>query len=158
MNFSQYLEADYTALLQAASKITGNHGLSHDLLHYSIEELSGKDNVQGVIDSGGARFYLIRIMMTQWRSQTGPFYRQFRKQHEELEYWHDKPENEEKLLDLERVDKILDGLEWYDKELFRLYADGEHNYSTLSKETGIPRTSIALTIKRVRNHIKRNLD
>jgi RNA polymerase sigma factor (sigma-70 family) len=157
LNFTQYLEADYTALVQAANKITGNNELSHDLLHYSIEELSGKENIQGILDSGGARFYLIRIMMTQWRSQTGPFHRQFKKHHEELE-WHDKPDKEDKPLDLERVNEILDSLEWYDKELFRLYADGEHNYSTLSKETGIPRTSIALTIKRVRNHIKRNLD
>lgn len=157
MDFTHYLSTDYTALTEAAKKITGNHHLSHDLLHYSIEELAGKDNLQSVIDSGGARFYLIRIMMTQWRSQTGPFHRQFRKCHEELD-WHDKPETEEKHLDLEKVDRILDSLEWYDKELFKLYAEGEHNYSTLSKETGIPRTSIALTIKRVRKHIKRNLD
>jgi hypothetical protein len=64
-------------LVKAANKITGNSELSYDLLHYAIEELSFKANVQSIIDSGGARFYLVRIMMTQWRSKTGPFYKQY---------------------------------------------------------------------------------
>lgn len=156
MNFNEYLSNDYNALVEAANKITGNHHLALDLLHYGIEELSTKANLQDIIDSGGARFYLIRILMTQWRSQTGPFHRQFIKQHEELE-WHDKEEKEERHLDLNRVNKIIDSLDWYDRELFKLFAEGNHNFSTLSKETGIPRTSIALTIKRVRKYIKSNL-
>lgn len=156
MTFNEYLSNDYSALVEAANKITGNHELSLDLLHYSIEELSNKSNLQDIIDSGGSRFYIIRIMMVQWRSQTGPFYKQFVKKHEELD-WHDKPEKEERLLDLDRVNQIIESLEWYDKELFKLFAEGDHNYSTLSKETSIPRTSIALTIKRVRKHIKKNL-
>jgi len=157
LTFTEYLQVDYTALTEAANKITGNHELSYDLLHYSIEELASKENLEGILASGGARFYLVRIMMIQWRSQTGPFHRQFRKHHDELGY-NDREEVEEKHLDLDKVNKILDALPWYDKELFKLYAEGEHNYSTLSKETGIPRTSIALTIKRVRKHIKRSLD
>lgn len=156
MNFTEYLSNDYQALTEAANKITGNHHLALDLLHYGIEELSTKANLQDILDSGGARFYLIRILMTQWRSQTGPFHRQFVKQHEELE-WHDKEEKEEKHLDLDRVNHLINNLDWYDRELFKLFAEGDHNYSTLSKETGIPRTSIALTIKRVRKHIKKNL-
>jgi DNA-directed RNA polymerase specialized sigma24 family protein len=156
LTFTEYLEVDYAALTEAANKITGNHELQYDLLHYSIEELAGKDNLEGIIASGGARFYLVRIMMIQWRSQTGPFHRQFRKQHEELSY-NDREEKEEKQLDVDKVNKILDQLPWYDAELFRVFANGDHNYSTLSKETGIPRTSIALTIKRVRKHIKANL-
>lgn len=156
MNFTEYLSNDYQALTEAANKITGNHHLALDLLHYGIEELSTKANLQDILDSGGARFYLIRILMTQWRSQTGPFHRQFVKQYEELE-WHDKEEKEEKHLDLDRVNHLINNLDWYDRELFKLFAEGDHNYSTLSKETGIPRTSIALTIKRVRKHIKKNL-
>jgi RNA polymerase sigma factor (sigma-70 family) len=156
LNFNQYLANDYDALVEAANKITGNHDLALDLLHYGIEELSTKKNLQDIIDSGGARFYLIRILMTQWRSQTGPFHRQFVKQHAELEC-HDKPESETSKLDIDKVNYLIDSLPWYDRELFRLFAEGDHNYSTLSKETGIPRTSIALTIKRVRKHIKQNL-
>jgi len=156
LTFNEYLSNDYDALLSASNKITGNHHLSIDLLHYGIEELSNKINLQDIIDSGGARFYLIRILMTQWRSQTGPFHRQFVKQHSEIEHY-DITEKEETEIDFDRINKLIEDLDWYDKELFKLFAAGDHNYSTLSKETGIPRTSIALTIKRVRKHIKKNL-
>lgn len=157
LDFNQYLSHDYQALDQAAKKITGNNELSSDLLHYAIEEMSYKDNLQAIIDSGGARFYLVRIMMTQWRSQTGPFYKQFIKQEQEIDIIENKSPEEDKILDINRVEKILNELPWYDRELFRLYAEGEHNYSSLAKETGIPRTSIGLTINRVRKHIKKNL-
>jgi len=157
LDFNQYLSHDYQALCQAAQKITGNNELSSDLLHYAIEEMSYKDNLQTIIDSGGARFYLVRIMMTQWRSQTGPFYKQFIKQDIEIETVENKSPEEDKILDIDRIEKILNELPWYDRELFRLYADGKHNYSSLAKETGIPRTSIGLTINRVRKHIKKNL-
>ncbi len=94
--------------------------------------------------------------MTQWRSQTGPFHRQFVKQHSEIDHY-DRAEKEEVPFDFDHVNKLIEDLDWYDRELFKLFAAGDHNYSTLAKETGIPRTSIALTIKRVRKHLKKNL-
>lgn len=156
MTFNQFLEHDYKALVEAAHKITGNSDLSYDLLHYAIEEMSHKENLQDIVDSGGARFYCVRIMMTQHRSQTGPFFKQFVKQNEELES-HDRAETEEQLLDIKKINHLLDGLNWYDRELFKLFAAGNHNYSSLSRETGIPRTSISLTINRVRRHLKKNI-
>jgi len=156
LTFNEYLSNDYDALLSASNKITGNHHLSIDLLHYGIEDMSTKSNLQDIVDSGGARFYLIRIMMTQWRSQTGPFHRQFVKQHSEIDHY-DRAEKEEVPFDFDHVNKLIEDLDWYDRELFKLFAAGDHNYSTLAKETGIPRTSIALTIKRVRKHLKKNL-
>lgn len=156
MTFNQFLEHDYTALVDAAHKITGSSDLSYDLLHYAIEEMSNKSNLQDIVDSGGARFYCVRIMMTQHRSQTGPFYKQFVKPSEPLEY-HDKPETEDQLLDIKKVNKLLDDLNWYDRSLFKLFAEGNHTYSSLSRETKIPRTSISLTINRVRKYIKKNI-
>lgn len=156
MNLNQFLEQEYTTLQQAAQKITGNNELQLDLLHYAIEELSGKQNLDAILESGGGRFYLVSIMMTQWRSQTGPFYKQFMKEHVDIATW-DQAEEDEPTMDVTRIRKILDGLPWYERELFKLYTDGQHTYSSLSRETGIPRTSIGLTIKRIRKHIKQNL-
>jgi len=156
LDFNTFLTNDYEALTQAADKITGNNKLALDLLHYSILELSDKENLQAIIDSGGSRFYLVRIMMTQWRSRTGPFYKMFMKSHEQIEY-HDTQETEEITLDINKINNILDGLTWYDRELFKAYSEGEHNYSTLAVETGIPRTSIGLTLNRIKTHIKKNL-
>lgn len=157
MNLNQFLEQEYTQLQQAAQKITGNHELQLDLLHYAIEELSGKQNLHAILDSGGGRFYLVSIMMTQWRSQTGPFYKQFMKEHIDISNWDQANVEEEEPLDISHVNGILDQLPWYDRELFKAFTNGRHSYSSLSRETGIPRTSIGLTIKRVKKHIKQNL-
>ena len=155
MTYQEYLQQDYKDLVSAAKKITGNAPHALDLLHYSITEFSYKDNMQEVIDAGAARFYLIRIMMTQHRSVTGPFYRNYIKQ--SLPIVGDVLDHEEELPDLDKVNQLLSKLPWYDRELFKLYSDGQHNYSTLSQLTRIPRTSISLTIRRVRDYIKSNL-
>lgn len=156
MTFNDFIEHDYKALVEAAHKITGNSELSYDLLHYSIEEMSHKKNLQDVVDSGGARFYCVRIMMTQYRSQTGPFYKQFVKRNENLES-NDTAETEEEHLDIKKINMLLENLNWYDRELFRLFSAGNHTYSSLARETQIPRTSISLTINRVRRYLKKNI-
>lgn len=156
MNLNQFLEQEYPKLQEAAQKITGNHELQLDLLHYAIEELAGKRNLDSILASGGGRFYLVSIMLTQWRSHTGPFYKQFIKEGRDIDNYEQSDEVEEPL-DVKRINKLLDTLPWYDRELFRLFVDGSHTYSSLSRETKIPRTSISLTIKRVRNYIKQNL-
>jgi DNA-directed RNA polymerase specialized sigma24 family protein len=159
LDFNQYLSNDYSELTNAAKKITGNNELSIDLLHYAIEEVSYKNNLQAIIDSGGMRFYLVRIMMTQWRSSTGPFYKAFVKRGGQVEL--DKVEHliekETEGLDIKRVNQIVDSLPWYDKELWKLYVEGGYNYTGLAKVTGIPRTSIGLTINRVKRHIKKHI-
>jgi len=156
LNLNQFLEQEYATLQDAAKKITGNNELQLDLLHYAIEELSGKKNLQAILDSGGGRFYLVSIMLTQWRSQTGPFYKQFMKEHVDIAAW-DQPDEEDEGLDITKIQQLLNQLPWYERELFKLFTDGQHTYSSLSRETGIPRTSIGLTIKRIRKYIKQNL-
>ena len=156
MTYNEFLETEYQTLLDAADKITGRNELSIDLLHYAIEEMAGKPNLEDILGTGGARFYLVRIMMTQWRSQTGPFYRQFMKQHEQVDQW-DRPDTQEEPFNVDKVQELLNNLNWYDRELFLAYVEGQHSYSSLSRETHIPRTSISLTINRVRKYLKKNL-
>lgn len=156
MTNNQIIEIEYPELVKASKKITGSHELALDLLHYSIEELYNKANMDQIIQSGGVRFYIVRIMMTQWRSKTGPFYKQFGdKYHKEVS--DNITEETVDYLDVQKVEKLLAQLPWYDHLLFKTFSDGCHTYSSLSRETGIPRTSISLTINRVRDYIKQNL-
>lgn len=145
---------EYPILIEASKKITGNHELHLDLLHYAIEELYSKPNYNEIINSGGLRFYVVRIMLTQWRSNTGPFYKMFfnQKSNEivgDFIYKDDYEFNE--------IDYInaLDDLQWYDKELFKRFTDKQHTISSLSRETGIPRSSVDFTIKKVRKILRK---
>ena len=145
---------EYPILIEASKKITNNHELHMDLLHYALEELYSKKNYDEIINSGGVRFYVVRIMLTQWRSNTGPFYKMFfnQKSNEISEDIIDYKEYDQN--ELEYI-KALEELAWYDKELFKIFSDKQHTISSLSRETGIPRSSVDITIKKVRKILRK---
>jgi hypothetical protein len=145
---------EYPILIEASKKITNNHELHLDLLHYALEELYSKKNYEEIINSGGVRFYVVRIMLTQWRSNTGPFYKMFfnQKSNEISEDIIDYKEYDQH--ELEYI-KALEDLAWYDKELFKIFSDKQHTISSLSRETGIPRSSVDITIKKVRKILRK---
>ncbi len=145
---------EYPILIEASKKITNNHELHMDLLHYALEELYSKKNYEEIINSGGVRFYVVRIMLTQWRSNTGPFYKMFfnQKSNEISEDIIDYKEYDQN--ELEYI-KALEDLAWYDKELFKIFSDKQHTISSLSRETGIPRSSVDITIKKVRKILRK---
>ena len=65
--------------------------------------------------------------------------------------------------DADLINDILDGLYWYDRELFKLYVLGDNNgkrftYTSLSKKTKISRMNIYITIKKVKEYIKEELN
>ena len=145
---------EYPILIEASKKITGGHELHLDLLHYAIEELYSKSNYNEIINSGGLRFYIVRIMLTQWRSNTGPFYKMLFNQKSNEIVGDFIYEDEYDFNELEYI-KALDGLAWYDKELFKIFSDKQHTISSLSRETGIPRSSVDITIKKVRKILRK---
>jgi DNA-directed RNA polymerase specialized sigma24 family protein len=150
---------NYTKLMEAADKITGRHELSSELLHYALEQFLCKKNVQEIVDSGGATYFILRILLNQWNSNTSYFYTHFKKPTEsiteELYNLYEAETDERELT--RRVEKILEPLPWFDRLLFRTYVDEGHTKSSLARATGIPRTSISLSINRIRKHIKRNI-
>ena len=165
MTIQDWLTENYKDLKQAAKTISGGNELSLDLLHYSIETLLSKDQsiIQACLESGGVNFYLVRVMCVQWRSTTSPFYIKYRKRYEsneEIDVVDDTSdtENEEFILNVgTKIQKELDTLDWYAKELFKLhYLDGI-SISEISRSTKIPRTSISLTLKRTREYIKNKI-
>ncbi len=145
---------EYPILIEASKKITNNHELHMDLLHYALEELYSKKNYEEIINSGGVRFYVVRIMLTQWRSNTGPFYKMFfnQKSNEITDDIIEYKEYDQQ--ELEYI-KALEDLAWYDKELFKIFSDKQHTISSLSRETGIPRSSVDITIKKVRKILRK---
>ncbi len=145
--------------MKASNKITGNHELASELLHYSLEQFLCKINVQDIVDSGAARYFIVRILLNQWNSNTSYFYTTFKKPSESLTEEHNNLyEEEHDITELtRRVEQILEPLPWFDRILFRTYIDESHTKSSLARATGIPRTSISLSINRIRKHIKRNI-
>lgn len=160
MTINNWTNTNYSSLLTAAKKISDNSELSNELLHYSLEQLLLKPNVQEIVDSGGAQFWVIRTMLNSWRSTTSAFYTIYRKNlynTEDISYLANEVADEEPQDTFEisaALKKELDALYWYDRDLFNMYVDESHTISSLSRATKIPRTSISLTINRVRAYLK----
>ena len=159
----KFVSDNYLALQEAAKKISGNDVLQEELLHYSIDEFLRKKDVEAIVDSGGAKYYIVKIMTNSWRSVTSPFYYTYKKENIEFSSYHEVDEDaiaeeEDNTLELaEKVKEELNKLNWYDRKLFQTFVDENHTISSLARCTGIPRTSISLSINRIRKHIKKNI-
>jgi RNA polymerase sigma factor (sigma-70 family) len=159
----KFINLTYRDLQDAAKRISGNDALWEELLHYAIDEFLRKKDVENIVLSGGAKFYIVKILTNSWKSTTSPFFHTYRKESNELTPYHeideDKiPEEEDNTLEIyDRVKEELNKLPWYDQKLFETFVGENHSISSLSRATGIPRTSISLSINRIRKHIKKSI-
>jgi hypothetical protein len=154
------MQDNYIPLKEAAERISGNHELSEELLHYTLDEFLRKKDVEAIIDSGGGRFYCVRILLNSWKSGTSPFYNTYKKPSADLdiEKFEDIEEDYDPTTEIaDNIKRELDKLGWFDKKLFEVFYTEGHTISSLARATGIPRTSISLSINRIRKHIKRNI-
>jgi len=156
------MSENYEELRKAAVRISENSDLAEELLHYTLAEFLMKPTLPDIINSGAGRFYCVRIMLNSWRSTTSPFFYTYRKTNLPLDEWtnlSDLPEEDETptIEKAERAREVLNFLPWYDKMLFETFVKENHTVSSLARATGIPRTSVSLTINRVRRFLKENI-
>lgn len=57
----------------------------------------------------------------------------------------------------QEVQEALKDLGWYEQELLKVYAENNGNASLVSRLTKIPRTSINLTIRKIKRHMKQTI-
>lgn len=165
---------EYNKLQNIARNICKKKTIADDLLHECILAMYKypKEELEFIKKDGKLFFFGARIMANMYHSKTSRFYYKYRKIYEHI-YFTDGNENETFIstlynegVDIERlelIDKILDNIYWYDRELFKLYYFGEINgkrysLSSLAKQTGISRKSIFNTIDNVRKLIRQKLD
>jgi hypothetical protein len=153
-----FLHENYYPLKEAAERISAYDELAEELLHYTIDEFLKKPNVDEIVQSGGGRWFCVRILMNSWRSSSSPFYFTYRKPSVDIEEAeHILDEQEDLTHFVQKTREELAKLPWYDRMLFDTYVQDNHTVSSLARVTGIPRTSVSLTLNRVRKHIKSNL-
>ena len=59
---------------------------------------------------------------------------------------------------IEKVEKEIENMYWYDKKVFEVYYNEGHTLDSLAKKTGISRNSLFTTLKKVRTKLKEILD
>jgi hypothetical protein len=105
------------------------------------------------------KFWIVRICCNQTNSKYGKFGRlygslvpvedivKFVKEEDEIDNSHELAEG---------ISKIINGLYWYDQEILKMYIE-LGSVRKVSKQTGIPHTSVFITIKNIRKCIKQQL-
>jgi len=150
-------------LREVAHNIAGNKRDGDDALQELMVWLFEKDydKLNDIYKGGGLLWYCIRALNLMLNSKNSRYYYKYNKYYEYIDanatvtnvmdlMYHTTTSTYELL---EKIDTIVDELYWYDKELFKLYYYNKNTLHGLAESTGISRTSIFNTIKRVKKYI-----
>lgn len=169
VNVNDWINANWEELQITAKKITKNDQHWEELLHIVILDFLQKENLQEILDSwdgNGARFYVVRMLLNQYRSSSSPYHKLNRDLIIDYDENHHSTYDSNYIFGMEdytdeefdvAMDE-LDRLTWYDCMLFKTLVNEGHTFTSLSKETGISRNSIGVTINRVKNHLKKKIN
>ena len=166
---NDYLDKSYQNLLDISKRITSNrHPDYEDLLHETILALynADKEKIKDIIEQKKLTFYIVRIMMNQYHSNTSPYHKKYRKQYNEKQlkefYIYTKePLTKEKMKKLEEqedrlqwIEEKLKHLSWFDVEVFKIYYREGFSLNKMQKETKINRSTLGKSIRFIKNYLK----
>ena len=127
---------------------------------------SDQEKIKIIIEKKQLTFYIVRIMMNQYQSNTSPYHKKYRrtkhKEHLKDFYIYTKePLTKEKMQEFEDrekrlqwIDEKLKGLSWFDVEVFRIYFREGFSLNKMQKETKINRSTLGKSIRFIKNFLK----
>jgi hypothetical protein len=117
-----------------------------------------EDKLIGMYERNELKFYIVRIMLNMIKSDRSNFYKSYRNYTEYVDNDTEAEVSFDKSDLVDKLEKNLEGLHWYNKEILKLYAiDFKKNAKELSRKTGIPYMSIVRTINKTKKQMKTNI-
>ena len=155
----------YNAWLSKAQRLTKSKDKGSDLLHIVIERLLNRPE-EDIVDracNGKLNSYVTRAIWVSWHSSSSDYHRVYRGKQvlntpvEQLANMTDDVFMGA-AIDGEYVFNYLSRVNEHDAVLLRLYAQPDFDYSTISRETGIPvrylYKAVEKALNRIRKHVK----
>jgi DNA-directed RNA polymerase specialized sigma24 family protein len=168
------LASGYDKYKEVAFNICDDEDKASDVVQMVMEAClkMPKETLQDIYNKDGLLWYIIRMIRLNIKSKTSRYYYKYNKYYELFdsnsstltympEHYENKPGDDTRSgthIRLDGIDDLLSNLYWYDRELFLTYYRDSYTLDSLAAKTGISRTSIFNTLKKVRNYIKENID
>ena len=149
-----------------AKKICKSHHEFEEVGHFSIEKFMLHERAEELIESNRAMNFISGIMHRSFHSSTSQYHSEIRQkgrvhgftsnsylEQEDIEYDYEQD------LVTEHIQVILEEMvaentsQWFRSVLFQMWIKNP-NYSELSRETGIPRTSISTAVNEAKQFIQ----
>jgi len=164
----QWITTNYENIQQWAKNAAQGKPDWEDLCHYAIASFLENPKAEELVERGEARWFIVRILLNSSRGQKSHYFRLYRPKHDTLPDSHTDIQNEDYDHDIdlltENIRGILDDLQhgdveqWYMATLFELCIKQDKiNFSKISRETGIPRTSVANAYYQTIEYVKNKL-
>ena len=117
-----------------------------------------EEKLIGMYERNELKFYIVRIMLNMIKSDRSNFYKSYRNYTEYVDNDTEAEVNFDKSDLVDKLEKNLEGLHWYNAAILKLYAiDFKKNAKELSRKTGIPYMSIVRTINKTKKQMKTNI-
>jgi len=154
-----------------SKKICKSSKEHEDVAHYVITKFAEKENAQELIDRNEGMKFMSGMIWRSFHSSTSPYHTVYRQkgrvfglnEHKQIEDIESEEYDYEKDIAIEGIQGVIEdmkgsGIElWYRATLFEMYVK-QSNYSELSRQTGIPRTSISHAVEEARKYIQQQLE
>jgi len=140
------------------------HDLADDLYQEFILALLTYDNLSEVYSKEWFRLFAKKIITNLYHSQTSTFSLKYRHMDKLIKYmpgvaaiWAEKPDTieEDDMEIISFINRELDKMEWYQRELFRAVVE-INSARKLAEKTKINRNSIRYTVNKVKDRIRKN--
>jgi DNA-directed RNA polymerase specialized sigma24 family protein len=114
--------------------------------------------ILNIFNAGQMQYWLSGVIINQTHSSTSPFFKNYKKALP-IDEWAAEVEwgDIEKDIQLSEIEKALSKLDWYDREVFKMYFYERKSYRAIQKETKIHYTAIGKTVRQTIENIKRDL-
>tara|TARA_R100000655_G_scaffold52715_2_gene90564 strand:+ start:6666 stop:7202 length:537 start_codon:yes stop_codon:yes gene_type:complete len=159
----KFFEDNYDELLVVATRYVKGYGgdLLNDLALFYLEE--PKPKLEEMCKDGELMSYICRTMAICGFSKTTRFYYKYLKHKEKLVNYplallqtkEEVVENEnEKKETLDYINSILQEMDWFSSEVFRIYYLHNHSLKTLSNATGISKSTLYNALRKAQEEVK----
>ena len=166
---NKFITDKYEDIMLMSKKICRSHVEWEEVGHYCIEKFMIHERAEELIDANRAMQFISGIMHRSFNSSTSQYHKDIRQKGRmhtlpsttQLEF-SDIDYNLEQDILIDTIEVILEEMiadskeRYFQAVLFQMYAK-DQNFSKISREVGIPRTTISRAVEDAKKYIKQEL-